>query len=80
MAFGEIGGETVGLGVKDVIDVALAIEGHIFRAMARHGREAHELEQRAELFRLGMGKFDKFESVRAHRVFVRNDRRLGLAP
>src|SRR6266849_10911166 len=41
-------GEAPGLGVDDEIDVALAIEGHVFGAMPRRRDKAHTLEQTSE--------------------------------
>src|SRR6266851_2191522 len=62
-------GEAPGLGVDDEIDVALAIEGHVFGAMPRRRDKAHALEQTAEFRRVGRGIFDELEAVGAHRIF-----------
>jgi hypothetical protein len=70
--FSEAPGEAVGLGVDDEIDVALAKERHVARAMPRDGGKAHLLEQRVELFGLGRCVLDELEPVSAHRVGVRN--------
>ena len=64
----ELLGERIGLGIDDEVDVALAPERDLLGPMLRDRLEAHGAEQLAELFRLGMGVFDEFETVRAHRI------------
>ena len=49
MLGGELRREGVRLGVEDEVDVALTVERHVLRAVLRHGREAHDLEQPVEL-------------------------------
>jgi hypothetical protein len=54
--------------IDDEIDVALAVQIHILRAMSRHRRQAHALEQPAQQFRIRCGVFDEFESVGPHGI------------
>ena len=60
--------EAVRLGVDQEIDVALAVQRHVLRAMARGGAKAHLLEQRAQRIGVGRRVFDEFEAVGAHRI------------
>ena len=68
MCFGEAAAMAVRLGIDDKIDSALAVKRDRLGAVPRHGAEAHALEQRVQLGGIGRGVFDKFESVRAHRI------------
>ena len=61
-------GEAFRLGVEDEVDVALLIEGDVFRAVPRRRDKPHALEQRRQLLRIGPGIFDELEPVGAHRV------------
>ena len=65
---GEGLGEAVGLGVDDEVDLALAIERHVLRAVAGHRREAERLEQGLELADVGGGVFDELEAVGGHGI------------
>ena len=60
--------EAVGLGIDDEIDAALAVQQHVFVAVAGDRREAHALEQRAHRGWVRRGIFDEFEAVGTHRV------------
>ena len=72
---GEAARETVRLCVDHEVDVALAIQRHVLRAVLGDRREPHGLEQPAELLRLGRGVLDELEAVGAHRVVVADGRR-----
>ena len=61
--------EAAGLGVDDEIDVTLAVEQDVFRAMPGDRGKAHLLEQPSERRRVGRGVLDKFETVGAERIF-----------
>src|SRR5271166_4568042 len=61
-------GEALRLGIEDEVDVALAVEGDVLRAVARRRDEPHALEQRGEGLRVGPRVLDEFEPVRPHRV------------
>ena len=54
--------ERIRLGVDDEIDIALAPERDVFRAVLGDRLETHGAEQLAQLFRLRMGVFDEFET------------------
>src|SRR6185437_1466880 len=60
--------EAVGLPVYDEVDRALAVEDHILGAMARDGREAQLLEERAQQVRIGRRVLDELEAVGARGV------------
>jgi len=60
--------EAVVFGIDDEVDVAQPVQGHILRAVARHRREPHGVEQPAQIFRLWRRVFDEFESVRLHGI------------
>ncbi len=60
--------KAVVLRVDDEIDVALIVQRHVLGAVARDRGQAHALEQPAQLFGIGRGVLDEFESVGAHRV------------
>jgi hypothetical protein len=64
--------EGFGLRVEDEVDVALTVERHVLRAMLRHRRKTHDLEQTVELVRVRMAELDELEAVRPHRVLVRD--------
>ena len=68
MLGGEVGGRALRLAVDDEVDVALAVEHHVLRAVLRHQREAELLEHRLERAGLGRGELDEFEAHQAHRV------------
>ena len=61
----EARGERAGLGIQDVVDVALAIDGDVLGLVARDRDVAHALEQIRQLRRLGMGELDELEAVGA---------------
>jgi hypothetical protein len=61
--------EAVGLAVDDEVDPALAIEDHVLGAVLRDRREAHLLEERAQLLGIGSGVLHELETVGAHGVF-----------
>ncbi len=63
-----------GLLVEEVVDVALAVDGDLLAAAARHRRVAHQLEQSVQRLRLGMRVFDELEAVGAHRIVGADDR------
>lgn len=58
--------------VNEVIDVTLAIDRDLPGLVPRDWRVAHQLEQRMQLAGIGVGIFDEFEAVGAHRVVGRN--------
>ena len=60
--------ETFGFRIQDEVGVALLVEGHVFRAVARRGDKPHALEQCRQRLRVGAGVFDKLKPVRPHRV------------
>ena len=60
--------KAVVLGVDDEVDVALAVQGDILRAMPRHRRQSHALEQPPQQLRIGSRVFDELEAVGAHRI------------
>lgn len=78
MDLGKLGGKTVGLGIKDVIHVALSVEGHSLGTMTRNRSETHGLKQGAKLVRLRVGKLDELEAVGSHRIVIRNRRRRSI--
>ncbi len=63
---GEFGLETVGLGIDDEVDVALAMERDVLALVPRHCGKAHAGEQVAQQLRVGRCIFDEFETVGAH--------------
>ena len=65
----EVGGVAFRLIIQNEVDAALAIQGHVFGAMACDGLEAEEVKYFREMFCVGSGEFDKFEAVEAHGVF-----------
>ena len=69
----EFCGMGAGFGVHDVGDVALLPELDILAPVPADQFVAHLREERAQLFRIGVGEFDKFETVGAGRVFGRDD-------
>jgi hypothetical protein len=54
--------------VDEIVDVALAIDRDLLGLVARHRHIAHQPEQRVQLFRPGMGVFDEFKTIGAHRI------------
>ncbi|MGY4381508.1 hypothetical protein ACVWZ3_009147 [Bradyrhizobium sp. i1.3.6] len=62
--------EAVGAGllVDEIVDVALAVDRDLLALVAGDGRITHQLEQRVQLFRIGMRIFDELEPVGAHRI------------
>lgn len=58
------------LGIDDIVDVALAPDGDVFRTMLGHRDITHAGEQFGELLRLRMRELDKLEAVRAGGVFL----------
>jgi len=61
--------ERIGFGVDDEVDLALAIQRHVFVTMLRDSREAHLLEQFAERDGIRRGVFDELEAVGADGIF-----------
>ena len=59
------------LGIEDVVDVALAPDGDVLRAVPGDRLVAHAREQLGELLRLGMRELDELEAVGAGRVAAR---------
>jgi hypothetical protein len=59
----ETRGETAGLGVQDIGDVALLPKLHGLGLVGRGVGVAHPREQIAQDLRVGMGEFDEFEPV-----------------
>ena len=57
-----------GLAVDDEIDLTLAVQQHIFGAVACHQREAELFEQGPQAFALGRGEFHKFKAAQTHGV------------
>ena len=45
MLGGKVSRQTLGLAIDNEIDVALAVQNHIFRAVFGHQRKAHFFEQ-----------------------------------
>ena len=60
--------KALGFGIEDEVDVALLVEGHVFRAMPRRRHKPHPLEERAERLWIGAGIFDELKPIGAHRV------------
>jgi hypothetical protein len=58
-----------GLGIQNVVDVALAPDADILGAMLGNAAIAHAGEELAQLFRLRMGELDEFETIGTGRVF-----------
>jgi hypothetical protein len=65
--------EAVRLAVHDEVHAPLAVEDHVLGAVARHGAEAHLLEEGAQLPGIGRGVLDEFEAVGTHRVLEPED-------
>jgi hypothetical protein len=78
VGLGELRREGFGLGVQDEVDVALAVERHILRAVPGDGRKAHLLEEGVELLGFRMAVLDELEAVGPHRVLVRDGGRRGI--
>ena len=57
-----------GLLIDEIVDIALAINRDLLAAVERDRDIAHQLEQRVQLFRLGVRIFDELETIGAHRV------------
>ncbi|MDT4838229.1 hypothetical protein FQZ97_719800 [compost metagenome] len=57
-----------GVGIDDDVEIALAVQQHLARAVARHGAKAHHLQHLAQ--RLGfVGRvFDELHTIETHRV------------
>ena len=68
---GERLGEGLGFGVDDEVDLALAVQRHVLRAMARDHRKAEPLEQRAQQLRIRRGVLDELEAIGTHGVVRR---------
>ena len=60
--------EGAGLRVDDEVDVALAIERDVLRAVFRDHAEAHDLEQAIQRLRIGMAELHELEAVGSHGV------------
>jgi light-regulated signal transduction histidine kinase (bacteriophytochrome) len=65
---GEVAGVALRLAVDDEVDVALAEQDDVLRAVLRDEREAELLEHRLERSRLGRRELDELEAHQAHRV------------
>ena len=57
-----------GFTVHNEIDVALAVQDHVFGAMFGHQRKAHALKHGLQQARRGGCKFNEFKAHQAHRV------------
>ena len=64
----EVEAVRAGLFIDEIVDIALAINRDLLGAVERDRDIAHPLEQRVQLFRLGVRIFDELEAVSAHRV------------
>ena len=64
----EAGRERARFGIDDVVDVTLPIERDVLGPMPRDRHIAHQLEQRVQFFRLGMGVLDELKAVGAGRI------------
>jgi hypothetical protein len=64
--------------VQDEVDVTLAVQDHLLRAVARDGAKAHALEELRQGLHIAGRVFDELEAVRRHRIFDRIHR-LSLA-
>ena len=60
--------EAIVLGVDDEIDVALAVQRDILRAMTRYRRQSHGLKETAQVFGIGRGVLNEFKAVGAHGI------------
>ena len=65
---GEVAGVALRLAVDDEVDVALAEQDDVLRAVLGDLREAELLEHRLERSRLGRRELDELEAHQAHRV------------
>ena len=61
-------GEGVGLGVHNEVDLALAVQHHVFVTVPGHGFEPHAFKQLTHGLGVGCGVFNEFEPIGAHRV------------
>ncbi len=61
-------GEGARLRIDDEVDVALAIEHHVLRAVLGDRAEAHRLEEAIQSLRIRMAEFHEFEAVRTHGI------------
>ena len=64
----KVAGQAFGFAVDDEVDVALAVEHHVFGAVLGHQREAHLLEQRLQGVGGGGCELDELEAAQAHGV------------
>ena len=64
----EVARQAFGLAVDDEIDVALAVQHHVFGAVFRHQCETHFLEQRLQRVGNRRGELDKLEVTQTHGV------------
>ena len=64
----KVGGGAVRLLVDDEVDVALAVQQHVFGPVFGDEAKAHGLEHGAERGRIGGGKFNKLETTQPHGV------------
>ena len=64
----KVTGQAFGLAVDDEVDVALAVEHHIFGAVLGHQRKAHFFKQRLQQARHGRGELHKLETTQTHGV------------
>jgi hypothetical protein len=68
MLCGKVARQTSGLAIDNEIDVALAVQHHVFGAVFGHQREAHFLEQGLYDTRHGRCKLYELETAQTHRV------------
>jgi Biopterin-dependent aromatic amino acid hydroxylase len=71
MAFCKFGGEAVRLGIDDIVNAALPVQGDVFRTMPCDSRKAHQFEKGGKLRWLRMGELDKLKAVGPHRIVIR---------
>ena len=62
-------GRRMRLVIGDEVDLALAPELDIFRAVAGNAAEAHSFKGRFQHTFVGSGEFDEFETVETDRIF-----------
>ena len=68
MLIGKGFGLAARLGVQNKIDLSLAVQSHIFTAVARNGGKTERFKQRAQFFRLIGSVFNEFKTIRTDGV------------
>ena len=68
--FDELHRMRAGLGIDDIVDVALAPDGDVLAAMLGDRQIAHAGEQFGQLLRLRMREFDELETIGTGRVVL----------